>query len=626
MPSNAKVLGMLQIVALGAAAIGVAAAYIQNSAFHTPATSDADAAPPALPLGTLPSPSTTEPVSLAKSAIRVLPRNVVAEDAGSTVPVRDMRNFLTGSRRDYTPLDANTSLNDRLRFYNRDAPKVEVAAEEFVQTTPVANVHVRNDLPGLLQAMRRNYDIATAPHRNVTPVATTTGTAYQLVGPGIGVDREALHGDSGFHYGMMRIRPPPTTDVYPTTREQRGVVSASQAMIKNYTTHIGDVLKNLPDRSFAMDDAYLTSSNGRSATISAEAPRVMPEPEWRSARGTGTSIRTASGPAVTTTGAMSANVQHMTEFVVPDSGNRGARGVQRIGSVTGGPAGAYMTGESSLILPVPQRGAADGVDGREVHFGAAMSAHGSANDAAGRRAQHTGVNSTQRGARDSVRGGELSAQVGGKDGNAGASAGALRADRGGIEASVDARPTQRDVDAARSVRGAEGERRTGIAAGPSCTRAVPGYEYERHIAHSDVREPTMRDLTSAATPWRAGAATAASSGGLAPVRTGYVNDSTKELDSAHYVPPAGGVISTYEAVGNIFEAAVPGANASRGVEGHGGVQRQATSNYYVRRAADAVDDGPVNKMPSMNTRLDPSILYALTQNEWVNPIVKKGAS
>lgn len=575
---------MIQIFALGAAAIGVVAAYLQSRG--APAPEDA--------VG-------TGEAAAASSAMRVLPRNAAATTTSSSSG--DIRNMLTGSRRDYTPaVNETDSLDDRLRFYNQATPKTEVRANQLMQSTPVANVHVRNDLAGLRDAMLNNYDIATAPHKNVTPIATTTGTAHQLVGPGLGLARDAIHGDSGFHYGMVRIRPPSTTAVHPTTREQRGVVAGgAQAIVKNYTTQIGDVLKNLPERSFVVGEDYLASSNGRSAVVSAAAPRLLPQPEWRTTRGE-TSTSANAGPAVVSTGAL--GPASRTSFITtPDSGNRGSD-TAHMGVATGAAMGAY-TKTAGILLPAPQRG------NRDVRFGVATGGDAGAT----RFATDADVNNTQRGTLDSVRGGSLGMEVGGRDGNAGASSGAQRADRAGIEATIDSRNTQRAVDADRH------EYRNGAVAGPTRTGAVQGFEYERGVLMRETRDPTMRDLSDAAAPWRAGAATAAASGGLAPARLGYVNDSTKELASSRFVAPAGKVVPAYEPVGNAFERAIEAVNASRGVEGKGGVQRQATSNYYVRNIDDAID-GPANKMPTLNTRLDPSVLYALTQNEWVNPIVK----
>lgn len=116
---------------------------------------------------------------------------------------------------------------------------------------------------------------------NVNPIATTTGTASQLVGPGVGAGSN-LVGDHGFHYGMVRMRPEIT---HPTFREQKGAIIPGKNAIDNRPTEMNlirhaatgfslgasgfeksESTNSEPMKFHAISEEYLTSAPGR-ATV-----------------------------------------------------------------------------------------------------------------------------------------------------------------------------------------------------------------------------------------------------------------------------------------------------------------------------------------------------------------------
>jgi hypothetical protein len=113
---------------------------------------------------------------------------------------------------------------------------------------------------------------------NVNPIATTSGTASQLVGPGLNVGLKQT-GDHGLHYGMLRMKPNITEHTY---REQKGSIIPGKNPIDkraaevNLMTHAASSFSISPSgfgkseesnpeplKFHAVSTNYLTSAPGR---------------------------------------------------------------------------------------------------------------------------------------------------------------------------------------------------------------------------------------------------------------------------------------------------------------------------------------------------------------------------
>lgn len=114
---------------------------------------------------------------------------------------------------------------------------------------------------------------------NVNPIATTTGTASQLVGPGIGAGQNET-GNDGFHYGMVRMKPNITR---PTYREHKGSIIPGKNPIDKRTNEVhlmrhaasgfsispegfarNEETNPEPLKFHAISEEYMTSAPGRS--------------------------------------------------------------------------------------------------------------------------------------------------------------------------------------------------------------------------------------------------------------------------------------------------------------------------------------------------------------------------
>ena len=192
-----------------------------------------------------------------------------------------MTQLPTGSlsgRRDHSNfVDAPSPYEQQMsRVYRpKDGSKREIK-NELDPTTKQDNIFVRSNTSyqtkffGDLQKPVKMH--------NVNPIATTTGTASQLVGPGIGVGTKVV-GDHGHHYGMVRMRPEIT---HPTFREQKGGIIPGKNPIDQRPTEM-NLMRHAatgfslgpsgfeqsketnpePLKFHAISENYLTSAPGR---------------------------------------------------------------------------------------------------------------------------------------------------------------------------------------------------------------------------------------------------------------------------------------------------------------------------------------------------------------------------
>uniref|UniRef100_A0A6C0IYR4 Uncharacterized protein n=1 Tax=viral metagenome TaxID=1070528 RepID=A0A6C0IYR4_9ZZZZ len=252
-------------VALGSAAL-VGAGLIWNRVNSSPSA-------PVNPSGVQSSRVVREPIALNF-------REEEAKYAKATAVPR-MTQIPSGSlsgRRDHSKfVDAPSPYEQQMsRVYKpKEGSKREVKGE-LDPTTKQDNVFVRSNTSyqtKLFSELQRPVKM-----HNVNPIATTTGTASQLVGPGIGVGTNIV-GDHGLHYGMVRMRP---EIVDPTFREKKGGIIPGKNVIDNRQAEVNlirhaatgfslgpsgfeksESTNPEPMKFHAISENYLTSAPGR---------------------------------------------------------------------------------------------------------------------------------------------------------------------------------------------------------------------------------------------------------------------------------------------------------------------------------------------------------------------------
>eukprot|EP00966_Prymnesium_polylepis_P330152 7385824-Prymnesium_polylepis.1 len=149
-------------------------------------------------------------------------------------PMTQIPQGSLSGRRDHSNfVDAPSPYEQQMaRVYgSKEGSKREVS-KELDPTTKQENVFVRSNT----SYQTKFFSELQKPLKmhNVNPIATTTGTASQLVGPGIGAGTKIV-GDHGLHYGMVRMRPEIT---HPTFREQKGGIIPGKNPVDNRPTEI----------------------------------------------------------------------------------------------------------------------------------------------------------------------------------------------------------------------------------------------------------------------------------------------------------------------------------------------------------------------------------------------------
>lgn len=198
--------------------------------------------------------------------------------ATAVPPMTQVPSGSLSGRRDHSNfVDAPSPYEQQMsRVYGpKEGSKREVK-QDIDPTTRQDNVFVRSNT----SYQDKFFSELQKPVKmhNVNPIATTTGTASQLVGPGIGVGNKIV-GDHGLHYGMVRMRPEIT---HPTFREQKGGIIPGKNPIDNRPAEVNlmrhaatgfslgtsgyeksETTNPEPLKFHAISESYLTSAPGR---------------------------------------------------------------------------------------------------------------------------------------------------------------------------------------------------------------------------------------------------------------------------------------------------------------------------------------------------------------------------
>lgn len=198
--------------------------------------------------------------------------------ATAAPPLTQVPTGALSGRRDHSNfVDTPSPYEQQMsRVYGAKEGSKREVRQELDPSTRQDNVFVRSNT----SYQQKFFDELDKPVRmhNVNPIATTTGTASQLVGPGVGIGSK-LVGDHGLHYGMVRMRPAVTEQLY---REQKGGVVPGKSPIDNRPTEMtlmqhassgfslgasgfekSEVTNPEPLKFHAISEDYLTSAPGR---------------------------------------------------------------------------------------------------------------------------------------------------------------------------------------------------------------------------------------------------------------------------------------------------------------------------------------------------------------------------
>ena len=198
--------------------------------------------------------------------------------ATANTPITQIPSGSLSARRDHSNFgDAPSPYAQQMaRVYGPKQGSKREVKKELDPTTKQDNVFVRSNT----SYQTKFFSELQKPVKmhNVNPIATTTGTASQLVGPGIGAGNKIV-GDHGLHYGMVRMRP---EIVDPTFREQKGGIIPGKNPIDNRPAEVNlmrhaatgfslgpsgfeksESTNPEPMKFHAISENYLTSAPGR---------------------------------------------------------------------------------------------------------------------------------------------------------------------------------------------------------------------------------------------------------------------------------------------------------------------------------------------------------------------------
>lgn len=450
------------------------------------------------------------------------------------------------------------------------------------------NVQVRSNI-GYREEFFNTLEKPVRMH-NVNPVATTSGTASQLVGPGLSANKhDEWKGQDGLHYGMVRMRP---AVVENTFREMKGVPVPGKANVDKRTAEV-NLMQHAASgytigatgfekaeegaermKFHAISEDYMKSAKGRAIVTGnpgAGGHRLEPTKSFTNRGMESISVQDATGRAAA--GLEAADDRSFATTNVQE--NRGRAN----GGVPLGPASGALAPGHFLVqyqLPAEQRGTTEEERGKQILN---LSNPGQSN---GALLNNQPAQTTQRQSMDAF--------------NVGIGKGSGVAWGGGLE----------------STRGGEGTTKTSRlpneyrpgAAGNAIT--VAGGQQNQHeaYAHGGLADATQRDRSSEFSgPMKAVGVNAPMSYSDILASEGYSNRDVPQLG---FVPPA--QQSTHNYSIGAFDARPALPNASR----EGGVENQANLNFYVRNNAN--NQNP-NRIETGNRRLDPNILDALSKNE-----------
>jgi hypothetical protein len=502
--------------------------------------------------------------------------------ASMRLPTIDPNPMVPGRRRDNSVIDRGRTLEDQQPWLRQNKPKREVPNEQLPM--PQDNVLVRSQTRytgSYIDTMERPIKM-----HGVNPVGTSTGTAGQLVGPGIMAGKNDLTGDQGLHYGMVRMRP---TDVHNHFREQKGSIVPGKSNIDKPTNSVpveertaammtfgqsghvaGD--PNKPQRFFAVSEEYQTSAPGRAivtGTPGAGGQRL--EPNQRPTNRGHDDLPMGHGAYAV---AQDDRAQFkQSAMLTTDKGHMN----EYLGVAIAGATSGLTT--SSYNIPLTERNSTECARGDIV----ANLANPGQPGAPGRQ---DNASQTQRGTINDHTALNLSPQ----------------APDGTLVPPTQLRDTQR----------LNNELRMGAAGTTNLTVGSQGNAVST-LDGSRLSNPTQREATQ--TDYVGGLKSVGVNGPMsyADVLQSEGYSVRGSVDQSGYSAPANSFNSVLApgSIGN-FEASVPQPNFVR--NGGGGVAGLAQSaNTYLRN--DVLESHP-NRQAVVSERLDPRILDALTKNEF----------
>ena len=477
------------------------------------------------------------------------------------------------------------------RIYGPDVGTKREMPKEIDPATRTDNVMVRSDI-GYKEEYMKTVDRPVRMH-NVNPIATTTGTASQLVGPGIGTS--GITGDHGLHYGMVRMKP---TIVQDTFREQKGSIIPGKSPVDKgeAPVHIEphtSTFYTITPSGFAPSEYdteplkyrtvtkdYLLSAKGRAAVTGnpgAGGMRLEPAPDHTN-RGSDNhhfGVRGAVGVQ-----AQQGRPAHDASL----STHRGQRN-EFMGSVTGSAAPGHENVIQNFHLPAEARATTECARGQQVLN---LSNPGQSK---GVLPSQDSMQTTQRQSMGSAGVTNLSPQM------------PPQARMASMENS--------SYKGMRQTGRLPNEFHPGGAAMPDVGGMVQMYESYAGGSLSNKTQRESLEHTQHQAPLKAVGVNAPMSYEDILKSEGYSNRDVPQLGFVPPAAPPGGsnVLGGVDTAPR-FDARPDAPNAVR--EAGGGLANQQNSNLYVLNKNTNVNP---NKLPAQNERLDPRILDALSRND-----------
>jgi hypothetical protein len=499
--------------------------------------------------------------------------------------------MMPSGRRDNSLFVDKSSINAERhdRYYSRPPPNTKREVEATIDSsTRQENVFVRSNT-GYVTKYKAELDRPTRMH-NVNPIATTSGTASQLVGPGLNTNREDMTGREGLHYGMVRMKP---NDVHNHFREQKGAIIPGKNLVNARTSaanlgergvsnatfgesgYVGGD-PNQPVRTFGISEAYQTSAPGRATVTGAPGygGRRLEPSERPTNRDMGSSPQ---GPAGVHGGISAPRDRDEYSRSALLQTERGTRN-EFVGVAQGSSAPGYQSVVDAFEMAKNERSTTE----------CARAEHISNLANPGQQATLVNTQPTQTTQRQASRAPDtanLAPQFPGA---------AARPDQ-------QVRPTQR----------LENEYRAGPAQLASVPSASGQGQQTDAFADSRLAARTQRESIEANEFQGA----LKSVGVNAPMSYTNVLESegysNRSVPQPGYVPGSGNMnVQAGKTALGVLDEKPPELNAGRNAGG--GVGNQQHTNFYVRN--DALDSAP-NRAAVWNQRLDPRVLDALTRNE-----------
>lgn len=496
---------------------------------------------------------------------------------------------MPSGRRDNSLYIDKSSLEERQnRFYKPPLGSKREVTKEIDPRTRQHDVFVKSNtsyLSDYKSTLDRPWKM-----NNVNPIATTSGTASQLVGPGLNTNKDDMTGKEGFHYGMVRMMP---NDVHNHFREQKGSIIPGKNEINARSSDINLLDKNVsnmtfgesgyaggdpskPIRSFGISEAYQTAAPGRAVVTgnSGYGGKRLEPRERPTNRDTDSNLL---GPAGVDGGIVAP--RDRDEFS-RNSLLQTERGKQNEfhGVVQGNSAPGYQSVIDAFELAKNERSSTECTKAEHVLN---LSNPGQ---------QHTLVNKqkTQTTQRQSIHAyGNINL--------------APQFPSTGAHPDKQVRPTQR----------VENEYRPGAAQLASIPNASGQGKQFDTLMGSKLTDKTQREsiqVNDFQAPLKAVGVNAPMSYSDILKSEGYSN---RDVPQIGYVTGSGNMnIQTGKSAMGAFDEKPPEFNSTRNAGG--GIANQQHSNFYVRN--ETIESDP-NRAAVWNERLDPRVLDALTKNE-----------